>query len=739
MTMQPSHKPWDALLSAKAALQSVGEGPTGLDILRVLFLSLVFLLLATLILVMDITPGERIQLEVGDVSPMDIRAPRSIRYESEVLTRAAREKAAREVPQVYDAPQPQVARQQITRLRDIIDFINTVRANPYADVDEKTREIQAIADLSLSAEMARTIVTMPKPRWELVANESLETLRLAMGREIRENELTVVRANVPLLVDQTLLNEEEAAIVTRVVQALLRANTFPNPQKTERQRQKARESVAPVIVEYEPGEIIVRSGEVVNEAQVEALDKFGLRQRRLTWETVIGFGLLLFLFLLAILFYTYRFYQPFWTERRHPLVLYGFLLGGLVLAKVLVPGQGLFAYMYPLAALAITISTIQKRELAWIVIAFMALILGKLGDNSLLLATHASVGAFFMILIADRAERMATFLWGASALSLAQIAVLLAFNLASGPLDPNAILGPALASVVNSVLSASLALVNFYILGFVLGETTILQLMDLARPNHPLLQQLVTKAPGTYYHSLIVSNLAEQAAAAIGADAFLTRVGTYYHDIGKTKRPHYFTENQQGGINPHDQLDPRTSAQIIISHVADGLELARQYRLPQRIRDFIAEHHGTTLVAYFYHKAVEEAGGDASAIDERDFRYPGPKPRSKETAILMLADAVEAIARAKQPTTREEIDEIVHSVILRRLQEGQLDDAPITMRDLARIHKVFVEMLVGVYHTRVNYPEKEQTEAPSAAAASTAPEKTPPAQPQPVLPVKTPK
>ncbi len=717
MNLHPQHL-WEAFQSARAQPTRPGEGPRGLDIFRVLLISLLFFLVALFVLVADIMPRERVQLDVGDVSPVDIRAPRSIRYESEVLTRAAREKAARAIPEVYDPPQPQVARQQINRLKDIIDFIDSVRANPYADEEEKVQEIRAISDLSLPEDMARAIVTMSEAHWRLVANESVETLRLAMSREIRESELAVVRSNVPLLVDQTRLTEQEAAIVTRIVQALLRANTFPNPQKTERLRQKAREAVEPVVVQYEAGETIVRSGEVVTEAQVEALDKLGLRQRRLTWPRVISMGLLLLLFWSTVLLYTYRQYPTFWTDMWTPWVFYAFVTGGLVLAKALVPGRSLLAFTYPLGALAITISTVQNRGLSWITIIYMALIIGRLADDSLLLTAHAGLGAFFMVLVADRAERLATFLWGAVALAGVQILVILMFALGNGTLDVNNVLGESLASLVNSVLSASLALVNFYLLGFLLGITTILQLMDLARPNHPLLQQLVTKAPGTYYHSLIVSNLAEHAAAAIGADAFLTRVGTYYHDIGKIKRPHYFTENQHGGVNPHEHLDPRTSAQIIISHVPDGLALARQYRLPRRIQDFIAEHHGTTLVAYFYRKAVE-AAGDPSAVNEADFRYPGPKPRSKETAVLMLADAVEAIARAQQPTTREEIENIVHSLIMRRLEEGQLDDAPITMRDLKRVAQVFVEMLVGVYHTRVNYPEEPKEEEKEKEASTT--------------------
>ncbi len=712
---------WD-VFSTRVLTPGEDTVPGGADIVRVIFLSLCFLILATFLLAFDIIPGERVALNVGDVSPVDIRAPRNLRYESEVLTRAAREQAAQRVQEVYNAPQPQVARRQLTRLRDIIDFIDTVRANPYATPEQKTREIQAIADLALPEDMAAALAAMPEERWHVVSAEALATLRLAMSREIREQELPVVRSNVPLLVDQTRLSEQEAAIVTRIVQALLQPNTFPNPEKTEELRQEARRAVEPVIVEYEAGEIIVREGEVVTEAQVEALDKFGLRRRQITWQHILAEAVFVLLFLALVLFYTYRSYRDFWTVPHAPIILYGMVLGAILLAKVMIPGHAYLPFMYPLAALIVTLGTVQKRELAILILLFVAILLARVMGNSLLLAAHLGLGALIMLLVTHRATRLVTYLWGAVAMVLTQAAVLTTFTLANGVLDLNTLAIRVLLSAVNGIFSAALTLVNFYALGFLFGITTIVQLAELAQPNHPLLQELITKAPGTYHHSLVVGNLAERAAAAIGADPFLTRVGTYYHDIGKIKRPHYFTENQQGDINPHNQLAPRDSASIIISHVADGEELARQYRLPQRVRDFIREHHGTTLVAYFYRKALEAAGDNPGAVNERDFRYPGPKPRSKETAILMLADAVEAIARSRRPTTRQELDDIVRQVILERLEEGQLDEAPLTLHDLTRIRQAFVEMLAGVYHTRVPYPEKKESPAGAESAPAPPPE-----------------
>ena len=257
--------------------------------------------------------------------------------------------------------------------------------------------------------------------------------------------------------------------------------------------------------------------------------------------------------------------------------------------------------------------------------------------------------------------------------------------------------------VANGGLAVSLAVAGFFLLGNLFGITTSVQLMELARPTHPLLHELQMKAPGTYHHSILISNMAEQAAQAIGADALLARVGAYYHDIGKILRPYFFTENQMDGVNVHERLDPKTSAQIIVSHVADGLELAKKYRLPRSIRDFIPEHHGTRLASFFYQQARERG----QEVNEADFRYPGPKPQTREAAIMMLADGVEAAARADRPGSVEEIDQLVRKIIQKRVMEGQLDECDLTLRDLDRIRAAFVSILQGIYHPRIKYPEEK--------------------------------
>jgi putative nucleotidyltransferase with HDIG domain len=237
-----------------------------------------------------------------------------------------------------------------------------------------------------------------------------------------------------------------------------------------------------------------------------------------------------------------------------------------------------------------------------------------------------------------------------------------------------------------------------------------MQLLEISRPDSPLLKYFLQRAPGTYQHSLQVANLAEQAAERVYADALLAKVGALFHDVGKANNPLFFVENQPPSqIDSHDDMDPEESAKEIIRHVTDGLELAHKYHLPRRLQDFIAEHHGTLITRYQYNRAVEAADGDKTKVDVEKFRYPGPAPRSKETALLMFADGVEARARAERPANDEEVRALVRSVIENRQRDGQLDDAPLSQRDLANIVESFVTTLRVTYHPRLEYPKEQPT------------------------------
>jgi len=328
--------------------------------------------------------------------------------------------------------------------------------------------------------------------------------------------------------------------------------------------------------------------------------------------------------------------------------------------------------------------------------------------------------------VLNKGRRVDTFFITGVAIGLAGSAVILAYRLTDNYSDLIGVATLVGASLFNGLASSSITLLLQYFFSQVLGLTTALQLLELMRPDHPLLQFILRNAPGSYQHSLQVSNLAEQAAEAIGADPLLTRVGALYHDCGKAANPSFFIENQAtSNINPHDDIDPATSVATILKHVEDGVTLARRYRLPPAVQNFIREHHGTLLARYQYARAIEAAGGDSSKVDESRFRYPGPRPRSRETALLMLADGVEARARAESPKNEEELRALVKKVFDFLHKEEQLEDTQLTFRDLQIARETFVKALRNTYHPRIQYPEIKASQpvetSPDGHAVETSP------------------
>jgi putative nucleotidyltransferase with HDIG domain len=674
-----------------------------------------FAVLATLILVVRVAPADRVTLQPDDVSMADIRAPFARSYISDVLSEEARRRAEIAVPDVYDEPQTSIRNRQVARSREVLDYISSVRADGYASAEEEVAWIRAIPDISLSVQAIGQILNLSDEAWLRVTGEVPVVVNRAMREEIRENQLAAARARVESLIGlQIELSDQELEVVTVLARALLQPNTFYNAEKTEAARQKAREAVEPVVVSFAAGEIIVRAGDIVKAVDVEALEELGLSQAAWDWWQAAGTAL--FVLILTALIWTYLFlFAPwFWEHPHWPPLLVVTTVSFVLLARLMVPQHAVLPYFFPLAALAMLLGALSDLRLALVVTLAFGLLVGHLTGGAAEITTYAVAGALAGAYSLGRGERFASFARAGGFVVLSNVLVLLAFRVPEyRSLDVTGILQLGGAALANGMLGASITLLAFFILGSVFGVTTSLQLIELSRLTHPLLKLLIEEAPGTYYHSAMISNLAERAASAIGADGALARVGAFYHDVGKIRRPPFFVENQAEGINPYDRLDPYTSAQIVMSHVKDGLALALEYRLPAQIRAFIPEHHGTRLVSFFHNKALKEADGE-TAVREEDYRYPGPKPQSRETAIVMLADGCEAAVRANRPASVEELEETVRQIISQQLLDGQLDESNLTLRDLDRIRQSFVEVLRGVHHPRIRYPEP-----PKAIAAGT--------------------
>ena len=685
--------------------------PKRIRVTQLILLILVGLVsLAALIVPLSLSPGA-LPLSAGDVAPRDLQAPEAIEYVSEVRTEEARAAAERSIPQTYSPPDPAIARGQIERLRVALDYISLVRADEYATPEQKIADIQSLSDLTLNTETVQQVLELSEARWETIQQEALSVLEQVMRNTIREENVQAIRRNIPSLVSLAL-TEEQAELVVKLVSAYITPNSFNSPELTEAARQAARDAVQPVVQTYKPEEMVVAAGQVINPAQLEALEKLGLIEPVQQWQDYLGISALVILATIFMGLYFYRSQRTYIFEVRSLVLIAIIFIIFLVGARLTIPNRTVIPYLYPLPAFGLLLTTLFGLE-AGLIFSLIISVLAAYGmPNTLDLMPYYMLSSLTGVLVLGQARRVWTFFRSGLAIAGAGTAMILAFRIPFTQMDWVGIATLMVAALFNGLASASITLLLQYFLAQALGLTTPLQLLEISRPDFPLLQYFLRNAPGTYQHSLQVANLAEQAAENIGADALLTRVGALFHDIGKANNPTFFIENQpHGNINTHDDIAPADSSAAITQHVRDGVKLARKHRLPRRIDDFILEHHGTMLTRYQYTKAVEAAGGDESKVDPEKFRYPGPRPRSRETALLMLADGTEARVRAMKPQSEEELIKIVHSALEHVQMSGQLDNTQLTLNDLSKIAESFATTLRGSYHPRIEYPKTENASA----------------------------
>ena len=653
-------------------------------------------------------------LESGDVAGQDVLAPHELGYESSVLTDQAKAAAEQSVADIYDPPNSAIARLQLEKLSASLDFISAVRSDEFSTPDERLQELMAMKDLLLDQQEAQTLLNFSPSRWEAVRLEALAVLEQVMRGEIREDRVEDASRGVRTLISFGLA-EEQAQVVEEFVTTFVAANALFNADDTAAARQEARDSVAPVTRSFAPGQTIIALGDPVSALDVEALEAFDLIKPPNRFQDLASLSLLVLVLGSAIALFAYRIHPEMLQNMRISWVTsFLFVITSLGLGYA-VSGQGVLPYFFPAATLPMLLAILVGPGMGVISAMALGALAGYLGVRGLEISLYFMLSGALGALAIGRAERLGVFAWSGVVASLAAVAVVLIFRIpdpAADTFEKAQVMGGAL---ITGLLSAGLAFGVLLIIGSALRITTNIQLIELSRPDHPLLQLLLRTAPGTYQHSLQVANLAEQAARAIDGNGMLTRVGCLYHDVGKTERPQFFIENQLSGQNIHEQMDPATSASMIIAHVTDGQELARKHRLPSVVANFILEHHGTMRTEYQYRLALKAAGDDSDKVDPRDFTYPGPRPRSKETAILMLADGVEAKIRAEMPEDEASLDEAVAWVIEDRLAKKQLARTDLTLKNLDTIRRSFVKTLRSIYHPRIRYPE-----APEADATETA-------------------
>ncbi len=653
-----------------------------------------------------------LNLEVGDVSSQDIRAPTAVNYQSQVLTEERQESIVNAVSPVYDPPDSNIARSQVERLRNVMTFITNVRANSYASPEQQLADLAALQDIQLSQETAQSILGLNDARWQVVQQETILVLEQVLRITIRDTQLEDARRQVPALVSLAI-PVDQAGIVAELVSGFVTPNSLYNEELTEIAREQARESVEPVNRSFAAGETILNQGQVITAAHLEALERFGLLQTTTRWQDWVStVALVIVLLALSVLFL--RSQPKLLRDLRNMAVVAVVFLLFLYAGRLIIPGRTVIPFLYPIPAFSLLIAVLFGNRYGLILSIPLSILVAYDLPNGLGLTLYYMLSSMFGVFLLGQARRVTNFIWSGVGISITAAVIVIAYMLPNPTMDLVGIATLTGAALFTGVASASLAVLFQFFLAQILGLTTSLQLMEISRSDHPLLQYILRNAPGTYQHSLQVANLAEQAAEFIGADSLLARVGALYHDAGKAINPYFFIENQPSGFkNPHDDLDPYASSEIIIRHVTDGLEIAKKYRLPPRIHDFILEHHGTLLTSYQYAKAIEAEDGDTSLVDAKRFRYPGPAPQSRETALVLMADGCEARVRAKPPKTVEELREVIKEIIDSRMSEGQLDDTRITTRDLRMILDTFTSALKGVYHPRIQYPKTDLRTLPS--------------------------
>jgi putative nucleotidyltransferase with HDIG domain len=676
--------------------------------LQVLVISGATLAAAIAILTLPIDrSASQLTLKVGDVTSSEIIAPSSITYVSQVQTDLARETAAAAVPDVYDPPDSRVAREQVARAQQILDFIGSVRNDSFATTDQRLSDLGAITDFSLDPDLARGLLSLSDADWSAVRIETVSVIERVMSGRVRADRVEDARNQVPALVSVSL-PLAQADLVTQLTQPFIAANSFFNEAATRAAREAARETVTPISQSFVQGQAVIGRSRVVTHADIEAVTALGLLQpANSPWQDVLGNALTVAIGMAIFSLFIRRDHPKFVLSPRLMLFVAGSSLVFLLAARIMVPGRTVLPFLFPSTALALIMAIALGPNAAVTVTIVFAALISNISGGRLDITAYVAVGGIVGALTVGRADRINAFFRAGLLSALVNFGTILVFQLSGPSKDAVGLATLMGASLANGLISAAATLAVFFVLGGLFDIYTPLQLIEIARPNHPLLQFLLRQAPGTYQHSLQVANLAEQAGERVGADTALIRVGAMFHDVGKSIHPEYFVENQIEGQNPHDGLLPHISAQVIIEHVPNGLQMAAKHRLPQVIRNCIAEHHGTNLTYYQYQRAVQNAGGDETQVDKSKYHYPGPRPQSRETALLMLADGCEAKSRSDRPRNEEEIDKIVRYIFDRTLAANQLDECELTLHDLRIVRESFVESLKGFFHSRISYPEEK--------------------------------
>ncbi len=644
----------------------------------------------------------------GKAAPRSITADETVTVVDMAATEELKDQVAKRVPPVY-VTDPNARTEALSILDEFMQTAETLRQQVAAggDLAAAADSLEAVAPQAegLSRATVEYLLTCDPDSFELVWSQALAALNrlysdFAVYEDRMDDAQEDLRATVAGLRGLADAPPALSLAVYEVGTVCLTPSEIIDHAMWDAAIQEQVDQVAPVAMTVEEGQMVVEEGQIVTAQDMLTLQALGFTSTRYGWKVWLGIFFITLLEAVVFSRLLYRFHKGTKEVTNNMLLALVFLLvGGTLIARLLIIPP-LSAYLIPVAAMGMVVSVILNARSALLLITLASVNVGLLTDLSMRYTIAAFlVGALSLYLVSKVTKRAA--LLGTALISM----FLAAFTIFALEIFTEASVGDALRSSLwgfgNGFLSGFLTILLLLLFESVLNVTTPLRLLELADPAHPLLKKLLQLAPGTYNHSIMMGTLAEAAAEAINANPNLARVGAYYHDIGKTARPEYFIENQIYVGNPHDHLSPHLSKVAIAAHVRDGERMGRMYGLPKPVVDIIKQHHGTSLMAFFYAKAKQSSKG---SVAEESFRYEGERPRSKEAGIIMLADGVEAAVRALERPTRRKIQGVIHEIIKQRVDDGQLDESELTQADMHHISEAFDMSLVGLLGHRIQYP-----------------------------------
>ena len=651
-----------------------------------------------------VTP-KRYKLNEGDIATVDIKAPRDIIDEE--ATKAKEQEVTAKVEKKFTLKN-EIKIEASENIKSFFDKLINLKSN---DIDEKSKisELKKIDAFKLSDAEYKTLLDLNVDKDTELQWIALTAIDKGYEKQIEEENSEDI-AEAKTIVDDYLSSQELESnievILREMCESQIKANYFFDQSKTDEAVKEALKSVSKVMIKK--NQTIVKEGEPITQQQINILTELGLVGEDLSKDYIYTYIILAF-FVLFVLGMQYMYLKK---EKKEILIDTKLVFLILLLNLLSVISARVFTFVslfiIPIACAPILMTVFLDSKISIVInslnLLFVAVIVGFDPQVILIGIVSTIVSSTTLKKVSQRNDILYSTVYVAAAVAVVILSsgILLSNNIKQILLD-------VILAVFGAFISGILAMGLLPFLESSFSLVTNMKLLELSNPNNPLLKRLLMEAPGTYHHSVMVANLAEVAAEEVGANPMLVRVGAYYHDVGKIKRPFFFGENQLGGTNPHDKISPTLSTTIIISHVKDGLELAKEYDIPKVVSDMIVQHHGTTLVKYFYY-TLKNSSENPDEIREEDFRYPGPKPQSKEAAIIMMADSVEAAVRSIQEPTLEKIEDMVNNIVKDKMNSNQLNECDLTFRELEVIKACFLRVLKGIYHHRIEYPTEKGKE-----------------------------